>query len=142
MVPRWATDSCNGGLRWQIFESNEGYNYKNSISNGGFFQIAARLARYTGNQTYVDWSEKIWDWMTDVGFIDDNYNVFDGAEIDNNCSGVVHELWSYNPSILLYGTAMLYNYTNGSAVWEERTTGLLKACANTFFSPYPNATDV
>ena len=135
-------DTCNGGLRWQIFESNKGYTYKNSISNGGFFQIAARLARHTGNQTYVDWSEKIWDWMTGVGFIDDNYNVFDGADIGQNCTKIVKTTWSYNPSILLYGTAMLFNYTNGSAVWEERTTGLLKTCANTFFSPYPNSTDV
>jgi mannan endo-1,6-alpha-mannosidase len=29
MVPRWETSTCNGGLRWQIFESNKGYDYKN-----------------------------------------------------------------------------------------------------------------
>lgn len=50
-VARWNMESCNGGLKWQIFESNKGYNYRNSISNGGFIQISARLARYTGNQT-------------------------------------------------------------------------------------------
>lgn len=26
--------TCNGGLRWQIFSMNNGYNYKNSIANG------------------------------------------------------------------------------------------------------------
>lgn len=77
MVPRWYTTHCNGGLQWQVFQSNPGWGYKNSVSNGGFFQIAARLARLTGNQTYVDWSEKIWDWMTNVGFIDGSYDVFD-----------------------------------------------------------------
>jgi mannan endo-1,6-alpha-mannosidase len=29
MVPRWDTTSCNGGLRWQIFPANAGYDYKN-----------------------------------------------------------------------------------------------------------------
>ena len=47
-VPRWDTQSCAGGLRWQIFFSNPGWDYKNTISNGAFFQLAARLARYTG----------------------------------------------------------------------------------------------
>jgi mannan endo-1,6-alpha-mannosidase len=54
-VERWDTSYCNGGLRWQIFTFNSGYDYKNSISNGCFFNIASRLARYTGNQTYADW---------------------------------------------------------------------------------------
>jgi mannan endo-1,6-alpha-mannosidase len=58
---RWDTAGCNGGLRWQIFAQNKGYDYMNTISNGAFFQLAARLARYTGNQTYIDWAEKVWD---------------------------------------------------------------------------------
>lgn len=140
--PRWDTTSCNGGLRWQIFSYNAGYNYKNSISNGAFFQIAARLAHYTGNQTYVDWAERAWNWMRGVDLIDGQYNVFDGTDDTINCSRVDHTAWSYNPSMLLYGTAMLYNFTNGSQIWEERTTGLLQSCARTFFSPYKNATNI
>ncbi|KAK4545970.1 hypothetical protein LTR36_002534 [Oleoguttula mirabilis] len=140
--PRWDNTSCNGGLKWQIFSSNAGYDYKNSISNGAFFQIAARLAHYTGNQTYVDWAEKSWDWMRGVGLIDVNYNVFDGTNDLINCSQIDHTAWSYNPSTLLYGTAVLYNLTNGSEIWENRTTGLLTASANTFFSPYQNATNI
>ncbi|TKA50067.1 hypothetical protein B0A55_12886, partial [Friedmanniomyces simplex] len=139
---RWDTTSCNGGLKWQIFTSNAGYDYKNSISNGGLFQIAARLARYTGNQTYVEWAEKTWNWMSAVGLIDVNYNVYDGTDDTLNCNRLDHTQWSYNPSILLYGTAMLYNFTNGSQVWEKRTTGLLETCANNFFSPFSNTTNV
>jgi mannan endo-1,6-alpha-mannosidase len=139
-IARWDTADCNGGLRWQIFSSNKGYDYKNSISNGGLFHIAARLAKLTGNQTYVEWAEKTWNWMFDVKFIDANYNVYDGAEIP--CNVVNKVMWTYNPSMLLYGSAVLFNYTNGAAVWENRTTGLLKTCINTFFSPYPNATNV
>ncbi|KAK0265955.1 i-AAA protease yme1 [Friedmanniomyces endolithicus] len=107
-----------------------------------FFQIAARLAHYTGNETYVTWAEKTWDWMSAVGLIDQNYNVYDGTDDTLNCSKLDHTMWSYNPSMLLYGTAMLYNFTNGSQIWEKRTTGLLESCANTFFSPSSNATSI
>ena len=44
--------------------------------------------------------------------------------------------------MLLYGSAVLFNYTNGDSVWQNRTTGLLKTCINAFFSPYPNATNI
>jgi len=50
MAGRWDDTTCGGGLRWQIFTFNTGYTYKNSIANGCFFNIAARLGRYTGNQ--------------------------------------------------------------------------------------------
>lgn len=139
-VARWDTTTCNGGLRWQIFPQNNGYDYKNSISNGALFQMSARLAKLTGNQTYVDWANKAWDWMEGVGLIDAHFNVFDGTQIP--CTDVNRVMWSYNPSMLLYGAATLFNHTNGDTVWENRTTGLLMTCLNTFFTPYPNATDV
>ena len=40
--------TCGGGMRWQIYYWNTGWDYKNVQSNGGFFQLSARLARYTG----------------------------------------------------------------------------------------------
>lgn len=60
---RWDTAHCGGGLRWQIFSFNRGYDYKTIGSNGGFFQLAARLARHTKNETYAEWAVKSWDWM-------------------------------------------------------------------------------
>ncbi|KAF2720195.1 glycoside hydrolase family 76 protein [Polychaeton citri CBS 116435] len=144
MVPRWNTTTCNGGLKWQIFPGNpNGFTYKNSVSNGGFFQIAARLARYTGNQTYVEWADKAWDWMYGVELIDNNnWMVWDGTNDAENCTGINQQSWSYNPSMVLYGSAIMYNYTNGSREWEERTTGLLSACEGAFFSPFDNATNI
>src|SRR3569833_3602163 len=44
-------DTCGGGLRWQIPFSNNGYDYKNSMSNCVFFNLGARLGRFTGNAT-------------------------------------------------------------------------------------------
>jgi len=43
----WDDATCGGGMRWQVYSFNAGYNLKNTISNGGNFQLAARLARYT-----------------------------------------------------------------------------------------------
>jgi mannan endo-1,6-alpha-mannosidase len=114
-----------------------------TISNAAFFQIAARLARYTGDSTYVDWADKTWDWMTGVGLISlPNYFVFDGTDSKINCSQIDHTGWSYNPAMLLYGTATLYNITNGAQIWADRTTGLLGYIEKYFFSPYDNATNM
>lgn len=142
-VQRWNFDSdtCGGGLRWQFTPENAGHNYKNSISNGGFFQLAARLARITGEKVYADWAEKIWDWSSQIRLIDKDYNVFDGTDLTINCSEVNHNLWSYNNAIYLYGAAMMQNYTNAAERWVTRTKGLLDATA-TFFSPFPNATNI
>jgi mannan endo-1,6-alpha-mannosidase len=142
-VRRWDTTSCNGGLKWQIYPSNSyGYDYKNSVSNGAFFQLSARLARFTGNQTYVDWANKVYDWTYNIGLIDPSYQVFDGYSDLNNCTGNPDELvWTYNIGIFLYGSAVLYNYTNGSSLWAERTQGFLNETAN-MFTPYPNATNI
>lgn len=143
MIPRWNTSACNGGLAWQIFPDNpNGMNYKNAISNGGMFQIAARLGRFTGNQTYFDWADKIYGWMEGVKLVGQNFDVWDGTGAAGNCTIVNKQSWSYNPSMMLYGAATMFNATNGESIWRDRTTGFLKACANTFFSPYPNATDI
>lgn len=60
----WDDGTCGGGIRWQVYSFGNGYNLKNAISDGGFFQLAARLARYTGNSTYGDWANKV-NWRDD-----------------------------------------------------------------------------
>jgi len=109
---RWDTENCNGGLRWQIPFSNNGYDYKNSITNGIFFNIAARLARYTGNATYADWAVKAWDWTMSVGYIDANYNIFDGGHVDHNCTDINRAQFSYVAAAYLQGCGFMYNYVS------------------------------
>ena len=109
-VPRWDEQTCAGGLRWQIFTFNNGYNYKNTISNGCFFNIAARLSRYTGNGTYAEWAEQAWDWMWYMGLINNqNYHVYDGTDANINCTQINHIEWSYNMGTLMYGAATMWN---------------------------------
>ena len=139
--PRWNISTCNGGLQWQFNPNNTGFYYKSSIANGGFFQLAARLARYTGNSTYSDWAEKTYDWMAGVGLLDGDYNVYDGAEDTNNCTGIDHDQWSYNAGTMLLGTAVLANISS-SSVWATRAQGILDTTQHIFSSPFPNATNV
>ncbi|KAB5571968.1 glycoside hydrolase family 76 protein [Coniochaeta sp. 2T2.1] len=138
---RWDTSACGGGLFWQIFPSNpNGMDYKNSVSNGGLFQLSARLARATGNQTYVDWARKVWDWTAGVGMIDRDFNVLDGAGASENCSVINGVSFSYSTGIYLYGAAVLANVT-GDSIWVDRVEKLLEA-SRSFFSPFDNATNV
>ncbi|KAI0817301.1 mannan endo-1,6-alpha-mannosidase DCW1-like protein [Xylaria sp. FL0064] len=142
MVARWDDKTCGGGLHWQIYASNpNGLDYKNSVSNGGFFQMSARLARATHNETYLDWAEKVWNWSKKIGFIDENFNVFDGASSKEGCKEINHVSFSYSQGIYMYGAAILFNYTDGNQTWADRTNGLLQA-SRSYFSPFPNATNI
>ena len=109
---RWDDQTCGGGLRWQVFTFNNGYDYKNSISNGCFFNLAARLAVYTKNDTYAQWAEKAYDWTQAVGFMDENYHFYDGAHTTLNCTDINRLQWTYNQGTYLMGAAAMYNYAS------------------------------
>lgn len=127
-------EHCGGGLRWQIPFSNSGYNYKNTIANGCFFNIGARLARYTKNDTYAQHAEQTWDWLWGVNYIDhDTYKIWDGAHVPTNCTDINKTPFSYNAAILLQGAAYMYNYTDGSQKWKDRVDKLLDTLLTTFF---------
>lgn len=160
---RWDTRNCGGGMRWQVPSTNVGYDYKNSISNGLYFHMGARLARYTGNETYATLAERAYDWCKSTGLISPEYKVFDGAHIPLdldgdgmspicNVSGPIQ--WSYNAGVMLSGAAFMYNFvcfrtppkftfattnlcgqTNGAEKWKVETQGLMEAIQEPFFTP-------
>lgn len=109
---RWDNATCGGGLRWQILSLNAGYGYKNSVANGVFFNIAARLALYTGNSSYSDWAETTWDWMDEIGLIGSEYQIYDGTAVSDNCSSIDHIQWTYNAGLFLLGAANLYQFVS------------------------------
>lgn len=109
-VPRWDEKSCGGGFKWQVFRFNNGFNYKNTVSNGCFFNLAARLAVYTGNGTYADWAEKVWDWLFDIGLASPDYQFFDGTDDLHNCSVINNIQYTYNAGAMLLGAANMYHF--------------------------------
>lgn len=75
--------------------------------------MGARLARFTGNSTFADQAEETWNWLTGVGFIDnETWAVYDGAHVENNCTDISKAQWSYNPAVLVHGAAFMYNYVS------------------------------
>ncbi|KAF1950883.1 hypothetical protein CC80DRAFT_218074 [Byssothecium circinans] len=137
IMSRWDTGSCGGGLKWQIYPENAyGYNYKNSISNGAAFALAARLARFTGKSEYSDWATTIYDWTKKVGLIGANFEVFDGTDDKTNCAKVTDKTeWTYNNAMYLHGSAFMYDVTKGDSVWKDRTNGFLDRAAKFFKGP-------
>lgn len=122
---RWDNQYCGGGLRWQIFTFNPGYDYKNTPANAGFMNLGARLYAYTGNKTYGDWAEKTYEWMEDLNYIGGfkNYSIFDGAGIDVNCSAVNPIQWTYSMGMILNACAVLWNVTQDQ-IWYDRVMGI------------------
>ncbi|KAL7909004.1 glycoside hydrolase family 76 protein [Trichoderma velutinum] len=131
-VQRWDTKTCDGGLRWQIFTFNAGYDFKNSASNGVFFDLSARLFLQTKNSTYSDWATKIFSWEQDSGLITDSYQVFEGLSTEN-CKNIDKTQSSLSASLFLHGSAVLYNATT-SKDWKTNVDGLLKGVQDTFVS--------
>lgn len=130
---RWDTNNCGGGIFWQILADNpNGLTYKNTIANGGFFQLAARLARATGDDKYLDWANKSWDWMWNLGMIDNNnYHIYDGAGIQEQCTKINYQSYTYTTGIIMYGAAIMADHT-GQQQWTDRTEKILNG-ASWFF---------
>ncbi|KAJ5172615.1 hypothetical protein N7492_005208 [Penicillium capsulatum] len=130
---RWDTTKCGGGLRWQLQPYQGGYTMKNSVSNGVFFQIAARLYRYTGEELYKTWAEKVWDWTASSPLMNNKtWHVADSTEMSNNCATSGDEQWTYTYGAYMMGAAYMYNYTKDDK-WLPRTKGLLNTMIKTFF---------
>lgn len=84
-----------------------------ALSNACFFSMGARLARFTGNATFADYSEETWNWLTSVGFVDnETWAAYDGAHVDENCTDVNKAQFSQNAAILTQGAAFMYNYVS------------------------------
>ncbi|QSS63153.1 glycosyl hydrolase [Histoplasma capsulatum] len=134
---RWYNETCNGGLKWSINTWGRGWIYKNTISNGCFFNLAARLARYTGNETYFRWAESSWNWVSGVGLASPKFEYYDGASDagTDNCTDKNHIPWTYNAGIFMSGIASMYNITTGKEqeAWKQRLEGTIKQTEITFF---------
>lgn len=115
-----ADGTCGGGMRWQIYQWLNGWDYKNTASNGGLFHLGARLAMYTGNETYARWAEKAFDWMSQSPILPGDGQVYDGTSIktDPPCKDADKTPWTYNYGIMIAGAAYMYNFTNGDQKWK------------------------
>ncbi|KAF1846365.1 glycoside hydrolase family 76 protein [Cucurbitaria berberidis CBS 394.84] len=131
---RYDPSTCGGGIRWKVLEGNgkDGWHYKNSISNGLFFQLAARLARFTGDADAQAWAERVYDWVVSVKLIGENFEVYDGTDDTNGtCTELNRDQWSYNNGVFLHGSAVMAALTK-NAKWLDRTNGFIASAKRTF----------
>lgn len=113
-VLRWDDKSCKGGLRWTIYAFQEGYDYKDGTTNSNFFLLAARLARFTGNETYSEWAGKSFTWAKEIDLISDDYHVYDGAYSTNDCGKISKYQWTNDHAAYTEGSAIMQNITSTS----------------------------
>lgn len=116
-IRRWDEETCNGGLRWQIWAYQSGYTTKIAIANGGLFQLAARLAHFSNNQTYSDWAEKIWDWSATSPLLNTTtWTIADSTDCVTNCTSRSSFQWSWNYGVYMAGAAYMYNLVSPRGV--------------------------
>ncbi|XP_014561378.1 glycoside hydrolase family 76 protein [Bipolaris victoriae FI3] len=127
MTMRWSTEFCDGGLSMGIYSFQVGSSYKQTASNGNFFLLASRLARFTGNGTYTEWAEKIFDWAHGKGFVTDDYQIYDGADGEQNCTEFNEVQFTYNHGLFTEGAAILYNITDGKQKWADAVEGFVNS---------------
>ncbi|KAK5627378.1 hypothetical protein RRF57_003093 [Xylaria bambusicola] len=138
---RVSNGSCEGGLRWQIFPTNNGYNYVATSASAAYANIGARLSFWNGgNETQANSVKDTFDWLQAAGLIDDKFNVFDGAVVPD-CDQISKLQFSYVSALLLESAAVMYNSTNGDEKWKTLVDGLTKRTIDVFF-PNGVATEV
>ncbi|KAK4044185.1 glycosyl hydrolase family 76-domain-containing protein [Parachaetomium inaequale] len=141
MAARYSAEKhCHGGLRWQLAPLSEAYYIKNTESTAVFLNLGARLFRYTNNETYAEWAERSWNWLSGVGLIDDEFNVYDSTNVADGCTDILGLQWSYGAGVLLQGAAYMQNHTTNSTTqqrWQARLTSLTTQTITHFF---PNST--
>ncbi|KAI0111718.1 glycoside hydrolase family 76 protein [Daldinia grandis] len=122
---------CAGALRWQLYPINNGYNYIDSSSNIIYMNLAAQLAHLTGEQSYADAAASTYDILARIGFITKDFNVYDGAHVDD-CKDINMVQFSWNAAYLLESSALMYNIT-GNDTWRSRVDGLADRTLELFF---------
>ncbi|KAK6532462.1 hydrolase 76 protein [Arthrobotrys megalospora] len=128
-VERWDSKNCNGGLRWTITPGSTGYDFKDTNSNGVFFQLSARLGLKTGNQTYFEWATKVYDWTVKTGLIggletNNVGEVYAGASVQDKCQQIDKSAYSAQQANYIYGCIIMYAHTK-SSTWLDRALGYL-----------------
>ncbi|KAG8672821.1 hypothetical protein FPOAC2_06229 [Fusarium poae] len=137
---RWDAEEdsevCYGGLRWQIMPTNVGFTYKQTLSTALFFNLGARIYRWTGSEEVADYVTMAYSWLDERGLIDSKTGaVYDGARVDDNCTTINKFQWSVNAASLSMGLAYLYNTTSREDdTWKRLTEEMVTTTLDTFFT--------
>ncbi|MGN1410734.1 MAG: glycoside hydrolase family 76 protein, partial [Eubacteriales bacterium] len=105
----WVNSS--GGIRWI-----EGGDSCNTCSNGPASVLSCMLYEDTGDEYYLDWATKIYDW-TWTKLCDTNGTYFDNIKI--NGGSVDRAKYSYNTGTMIVSGVMLYRITGDESYLNQ-----------------------
>ncbi|MGM9646688.1 MAG: glycoside hydrolase family 76 protein [Eubacteriales bacterium] len=110
----WEPDE--GGIYWTV-----GGTTRNTCSNAPMIGALVRLYNLTGEQSYLDWAVKIYDWVNQY-LLDSNglYSDHVGTTYDENGKAIdthppATDKHAYNTGSMIYGGVLLYEATGKTA---------------------------
>ena len=116
IVKGWS-DVDGGGIHWNKNTTGDG-KYKTSCSNAPAMILAARLYQHTQDAKYLDWANRIYEYMY-------SHNRFPDGVIKDNATNNDHEVtFSYNQGTWVGGLLELYKIT-GEEHYRQTATDLL-----------------
>ncbi|ACQ82228.1 glycoside hydrolase family 76 [Beutenbergia cavernae DSM 12333] len=109
------TDVHGESVSWRTQQPD----YKNTPANGPFIILGARLARVTGDATYLTWAQRSMDWLEahlvgDDGFVEDGLGREGGDVVDT------HWRFTYNQGLYIGACVELARAARRGAGSEER----------------------
>ena len=131
----WDGSPCGGGVWWSPAKDVRG-----AITNELFLTLAMRLHLATGKPTYLEWANKVWNWLDASGLITVDCEVVGSFNLEQLADGRVRsrlspEIATYNQGVLLGGLADL-SHTNQ----DSSLLGLAQNIAHSAMTTlcYPN----
>lgn len=122
VVSGWDTDATHadpGGVFWtQASWSHD----RNTVSNMPGAEVGLRLYQITGDQQYLTWAQKMYDW-TNKYLLSPEGLYWDHVNLSGN---VDKTYWSYNQGVPVGVNVLLYQIT-GDAVYLQRAEKLADA---------------
>ena len=116
IVGGWS-DVDGGGIHWNKNTTGDG-RYKTSCSNAPAMILAARLYQHTGEERYLEWAKRIYQYMYD-------HSRFPDGVVKDNVTNNDHEVtFSYNQGTWVGGLLELYKIT-GEEHYRQTATELM-----------------
>lgn len=110
------TDVGGGGIMWSKGTPRS----KNAISNAPASVLASRLYQMTGEQDYLDWSQRIYTWQKN-NLVSGNGAVWDNLKVEADGSETIKKDWifTYNQGMYLAAALELYEITGDQAYLND-----------------------
>lgn len=128
------TDPHPGGVFWKRQTAIETNHDRNTVSNAPSAELALRLYQITGQQVYIDWGKRLYDWVN-ASLRDPADGLYqDHVRQDGTIDATK---WSYNQGTMIGANVLLYQLYRASAPATASThLTQAKAIASTALAYY------